>query len=204
MGLYARYILPRVLDLGLRDKDVERVRAEVVPAARGVVFEIGIGSGLNLKFYPPAVTRVFGVDTSTQLLRMARSRADGVRVPVALLNASALNVPLPDATADTAVVTWSLCTIPDPVAALREARRVLKRDGVLLFADHGLSDDPRLQLWQNRLTPVWRRLAGGCHLNRPIDAFIRAAGFTITALHTRHLPGPRFMTYTYIGSARPA
>ena len=183
-------------------EEVTQLRAGHVPAARGVVIEVGIGSGLNLPFYTDAVTRLYGVDSSAELLEMARARAAQRPFPVDLIQQDAARVPLADASVDTAVVTWALCSIPDAGAALREIRRVLASDGTFIFVEHGLAADGGVRTWQNRLTPVWRRFTGGCHLNRKIDDLVRDAGFTITDLRTGYLPGPRALTFMYEGMAR--
>ena len=179
-----------------------RLRAAHVPAARGIVLEIGIGSGLNLPFYTNAVTRLYGVDPSPELLEMARYRAHARPFPVELFEQDAVRLPLAEASVDTAVVTWALCSIPDAGAALSEVRRVLKDGGTLIFVEHGLAADGRVRKWQNRLTPLWRRCAGGCHLNRKIDDLVRDAGFTIAHLKAGYIPGPRAFTYMYEGQAR--
>ena len=182
--------------------EATRLRAAHVPAARGVVVEVGIGSGLNLPFYTRDVTRLYGIDPSRELLAMAKEKAAAARFPVELFNQEAERIPLDAASVDTVVVTWSLCSIADPAAALGEMRRVLKPSGTLIFIEHGLSTDPRVRKWQNRLTPVWRRFAGGCHLNRKMDDLVRAAGFTLDELRTEYVPGPRAMTFMYEGRAR--
>lgn len=185
--------------------ELTELRAKAIPAASGTVLEVGIGSGLNLPFYSvPGVARLIGVDPSADLLSMARKKIDGVGFPVTLVEQPADRIPLDDQSVDTAVVTWSLCSIQNPVAALGEMRRVLKPGGRLIFIEHGLSPDVRVQSWQNRLTPLWRRLAGGCHLNRKTDDLIRSAGFSIASLEKRYIPGPRPMTYTYSGIATRA
>jgi ubiquinone/menaquinone biosynthesis C-methylase UbiE len=204
MGLYARFVLPRLINLAMRNKDAARMRAKIIPSAAGTVLEIGIGSGLNLPFYTDAVTLLYGVDPSLQLLRMARAKVARLPFPVEFLNQSAERLPLADHAVNTAVVTWSLCSIPDASAALREVRRVLKPEGRLIFVEHGLAPDPRVQAWQHRLNPLWRRLAGGCNLTRKLDDLILSAGFSIRELHKDYLPGPRPMTYTYDGFAEPS
>jgi ubiquinone/menaquinone biosynthesis C-methylase UbiE len=171
----------------------------MIPRARGVVLEVGVGSGLNLPFYTSAVTRLYGVDTSAELLVMARANETRASFPVELRQLPAERISLETATIDTVVSTWTLCSIADPTAALREMRRVLKPGGTLLFVEHGLSPDARVRAWQDRLTPVWRALAGGCHLNRKIDQLIQAAGFAIAELQTGYVPGPRMLTYMYEG-----
>ena len=205
MGLYAKYIWPLLIDVGMRNKDTSRLRAAWIPHARGDVLEIGIGSGLNLPYYSPEVQRVYGVDPSLELQRMARKRAAAGRLPVEFLVQSAEQpLPLPDASIDSVVVTWALCSIPDVSPALQQMRRVLKPSGRLIFLEHGRAADPRVVAWQDRLTPLWKRFTGGCHLNRKVDELIAAAGFRITELKTCYVPGPRPMTYTYQGCAQPA
>ncbi|MGH9320117.1 MAG: class I SAM-dependent methyltransferase [Vicinamibacteria bacterium] len=187
----------------MKNKDAAELRSKVIPAARGVVLEVGVGSGLNIPFYTAAVSRLYAVDPSMELLNMARQKAGGAPFPIDFLNHTAERMALADRDVDTAVVTWSLCSMADALAALREVKRVLKPDGTLIFVEHGLSPDHSVQAWQNRINPIWRRVAGGCNLNRRIDHVIRSAGFAIGELRTRYLPGPRPMTYTYEGIAHP-
>ena len=181
--------------------EVARLRAAHVPAARGVVLEVGVGSGLNLPFYTAGVTRLHAMDSSAELLAMARPKATDLPFPVEFLQQNVERIPLEDTSVDTVVVTWSLCSILDPASALREMRRVLKADGTFIFVEHGLAPDAGVRKWQNRLTPLWRTMAGGCHLNRPIDDLIGDAGFTMTTLKTEYIRGPRVATYMYEGRA---
>jgi len=202
MAFYAKYVLPRLIDLAMRNKDTTRLRAEWVPRARGEVLEVGIGSGLNLAFYPSEVRRVYGVDPSTELQQMARKRTAGHPLDVGFLSQSAEeSLPLPDRTIDTVVMTWTLCSISDPLKALLQMKRVLKPDGHLIFVEHGRAPDSGVAAWQDRLNPVWKRIGGGCHLNRKIDELVVQAGFQIDELRTAYLPGPRPMSYTYQGFA---
>jgi ubiquinone/menaquinone biosynthesis C-methylase UbiE len=182
--------------------EVTRLRAAHVPAARGVVLEVGIGSGLNLPFYASGVTRLYGVEPSVELLAMARERAAASPFPVDLIRGSADRLPLADASIDTAVVTWSLCSIGNAAEALREIGRVLNTGGMLIFVEHGLAPDAGVRKWQNRLTPFWRPFAGGCHLNRKMDDLVRGAGLTIAELRMAYVPGPRALTFMYSGCAR--
>ena len=203
MGLYAKYVLPRFIDLAMRNKDTKRLRAEWVPHARGEVLEVGIGSGLNLAFYTHEVQRVYGVDPSAELQRMARKRTDGSPLNVEFLSQSAEDaLPLPDKSIDTVVMTWTLCSIPDPLRALNQMRRVIRPNGRLIFIEHGRAPDSGVAAWQDRLNPVWKRIGGGCNLNRKIDELLIQAGFRIDELKNTYLPGPRPMTYTYQGFAR--
>jgi ubiquinone/menaquinone biosynthesis C-methylase UbiE len=178
-------------------------RSRVTGGARGRVLEIGVGSGRNLSFYGGAIEEIIGIDPSTGMLAFAQTAATASIRKVTLLPQSAETLPLANGSIDTVVVTWSLCSIPDPGAALREAKRVLKPEGQLRFVEHGLSPDPDVQRWQMRLTPLWSYCCGGCHLNRKIDDLISGAGFQIARLATGYARGPRFATYMYEGSARP-
>jgi ubiquinone/menaquinone biosynthesis C-methylase UbiE len=201
-NLYNRCVLPGLINFAMTRGEATRLRAANVPAARGVVLDIGIGSGLNLPFYTRGVTRLYGVDPSAELLAMAKEKAAAAPFPVELLNQDANKIPLGDAAVDSVVVTWSLCSIADPAAALREMRRVLKPDGTLIFVEHGLAPDAGVRKWQNRLTPFWRPFTGGCHLNRKMDDLVRDAGFTIVDLRTEYVPGPRAFGFMYEGRAR--
>ena len=202
MGLYAKYVLPRLIDLAMRNRDAARLRLEWLRHARGDVLEVGIGSGLNLPFYSSQVRRVYGVDPSAELQQMARARMAAAPFEVEFYVQSAEDpVPLCDASVDTVVVTWALCSIANAPTALQQIKRVISTDGRLIFIEHGSAPDPGVVDWQNRLTPAWKRIAGGCHLNRKIDELIEAAGFQISELRTCYLPGPRPMTYTYQGFA---
>lgn len=202
MGLYERWLLPRLIDLAMRNKEVMRYRRKLVPAARGDVLEIGAGSGLNLPIYGPQVRRLHALDPSGSLLRMARRKVSGHGFPVELLQGSAEQLPLADGAVDTVVSTWTLCSIADVAKALRELRRVLRPGGSLLFVEHGRAPDAGVARWQDRIEPVWKPLAGGCHLTRRIDRLIADAGFEIVELENEYLKGPRPITYTYCGQAR--
>lgn len=201
MSIYERWVLPPLLDLVMRQRQIEKYRRELIPAARGRVLEVGIGSGLNLPLYAKGVNTIVGIDPSERLLAMARRRAAKAAVPVDLMEGSATAIPLDDDSVDMVVMTWTLCSIPDPLAALREMRRVLKPGGALLFVEHGLSPEPGVAGWQHRLTPVWRHISGGCHLDRKVDDLIRAGGFEVAELETEYAHGPRPMTYMYKGRA---
>lgn len=204
MNFYQRYVLPRLTDLAMRNAQFARYRERVVPLARGTVVEIGIGSGLNLPFYGDDVQKLYGVDPSQELLTLTRRRLGGARFAVELLAHSGEALPLEAACADAVVTTFTLCSIPDPLRALREMRRVLKPDGALLFAEHGLAPDAGVARWQHRLNPVWRRLAGGCNIDRKMDALIAGAGFAAANLHTEYARGPRVLAYIYSGRALAA
>ena len=198
---YGKCVLPSLIHFAMTREAVTRLRAANVPAARGAVLEVGIGSGLNLPFYTRSVTHVCGVDSSAELLAMARERAAAAPFPVELVHGSADRIALGDASVDTVVATWSLCSIANAPDALREMRRVLKPGGTFIFVEHGLAPDAGVRKWQNLLTPVWRPFTGGCHLNRKMDDLVRGAGFTIAELRTHYLPGPCAFTFTYQGRA---
>jgi len=203
MGFYETHVLPRLLHLGMRQDRFLVYRRRALAAAQGRVLEIGLGSGLNLPLYPPGVERVVGVDTSPRLLSMARQLHRKSGPPVALIEASAEALPLADATFDTVVSTWTLCSIPDVRAALGEMRRVLRPSGALVFVEHGRSPDERVTRWQDRLTPAWKHLAGGCHLNRPIVQLIEESGFVVERVTTGYMEGPKPLTFMYEGAAQP-
>lgn len=164
------------------------------------MLEIGIGSGLNLGLYPAEVDHLYALDPSAELLEMARRSAKAT-APASFARASGEQLPFPDAAFDTIVMTWTLCSVRDPIAALTEMRRVLKPAGQLLFVEHGLSPEPGIARWQHRLTPCWSRLSGGCHLDRNADDLIRAAGFEIKTLKTGYMRGPR--PWTWASAVRP-
>jgi len=203
MSFYQEQIVPLLISLAMRQKNLAAYRRRVVPAAEGRVLEIGVGSGLNLPLYGANVRQVIGLDPSAKLLRMARRAGSRVARPVEFVEGSAEQIPLETASVDTVVMTWTLCSIPDPVGALRDMRRVLKPGGRLLFVEHGLAPDPNVVRWQDRLTPVWKRIGGGCHLNRAIGSLIERAGFRLDRLETGYMRGPKPLTFMYEGSAQP-
>jgi ubiquinone/menaquinone biosynthesis C-methylase UbiE len=202
MGFYSDVILPRLCDLAMRNKRLIPYRERVIAAAEGRVLEIGIGSGLNLPFYRPPVQEVLGLEPAPKLVGMAR-RAPHAGMPVSFIEASAEVIPLDDHSVDTVVTTWTLCSIPQAAIALAEIRRVLRPSGRLLFVEHGLAPDEGVRRWQSWLTPAWKKISGGCHLNRPIRTMIEGAGFQIDHLHTGYMSGPKPMTFMYEGGARP-
>lgn len=203
MGVYERRLLPRLVDLAMRNKEATRYRTKTVPAAAGRVLEIGIGSGLNLPFYSSEVTHLYGLDPSPELLALAqRKRFDGP-FPVEFVLGSAEGIPLERRSIDVVVSTFVLCTVPDATKALREAARVLRPGGTLLFAEHGQAPDAKVVSWQRRLDPLWSRIAGGCHLTREIDRLILEAGFRMAGLERNYAKGPRPFSYMYCGRASP-
>lgn len=201
-ALYEENLLPYLVDWFCGVDAVSRQRDKVVPLARGRVLEIGIGTGLNLPHYDKSkIDTVIGLDPGAELHGLARRRVAATGVPVELVSLSAERIPFEEASFDTVLVTYSLCTIPDPVAALKEMRRVLKPGGMLVYCEHGLAPDVSVRRWQDRLTPLWSTLAGGCHLNRDIPALLRAAGFRLTDQQSMYLPGPRPLMFNYWGTA---
>ena len=204
MGFYSNWLFPRLLDCVMQQKQMLPFRQRIGVAASGRVLDVGIGSGLNLPFYAGPIDRVIGVDPSPELLRFAEKRASQTSVPTELLRGAGEALPIGDKTIDTAVVTFTLCTVCNPAATLGEVRRVLKPSGRLLFAEHGRAPDAGVARWQDRITPVWKHVAGGCHLNRKPDDLMRSAGFAVEALETGYLKGPRPMGFVYAGSARAA
>ena len=202
MGFYQDQVVPLLTSLSMRNKNLAAYRERVVPEATGRVLEIGIGSGLNLPLYSPkTVQQVIGLEPSPKLLEMA-GRVEWHGLSVDLVEGSAEEIPLENASVDTVVTTWTLCTIPDAASALRQMRRVLEPGGRLLFVEHGRAPDPKVVWWQDRLTPIWKTIGGGCHLNRPISSLIEGAGFRFERLKTSYMPGPKPMTFMYEGSAQ--
>jgi ubiquinone/menaquinone biosynthesis C-methylase UbiE len=204
MGFYEDRILPHLVHLSMRQETFTGYRRRMAAAAEGRVLEVGVGSGLNLPFYCDGVTRIVGIDPSLRLLAMAGKSSVALPRPVHLVDASAEAIPHEDNSFDAVVTTWTLCTIPDVWRALAEMRRVLKRTGHLLFVEHGRSPDDHVRRWQDRLTPLWKRIGGGCHLNRPIRELLEQSGFRIEHLETGYMQGPKPMTYMYEGRARPS
>jgi ubiquinone/menaquinone biosynthesis C-methylase UbiE len=198
---YERYVLPWVIDLACGAKPMRKKRAALVPRARGRVLEIGIGTGHNLPFYDRTrVTELIGLDPAEQMQRKARKRAEEAGIEVDVRPVSAEGIPLPDAHVDTVVCTFTLCTIPDPGAAVAEMRRVLKSGGELIFCEHGLAPDPDVRKWQHRLNPVQNRIGGGCNLDRDIGAILGSV-FDVSTMETGYLPGPKFAGFLSWGTA---
>ena len=203
MGFYQDQIVPLLINLTMRRRDLAAYRSRVVPAADGRVLEIGIGSGLNLPFYSRDVERLIGLDPSPKLLSMVRRNLRPDAPSLELIEGSAEAIPLENNSVDTVVTTWTLCSIPDARRALREMHRVLRPTGRLLFIEHGRAPEPNVRWWQDRLTPAWKRIGGGCHLNRAIQNLIEDAGFQFDRFETGYMRGPKPLAFMYEGNARP-
>lgn len=201
MGFYSERILPHLIRTTMRDERFAPYRRRNVALAVGRVLEVGIGSGENLPHYGATVAEVIGVEPSARLAAMAKESAARTSVPVTVTTASAERLPLDAASIDTVVMTWTLCSIPDPTLALAEMRRVLRPGGRLLFVEHGLAPDRGVRFLQRRLTPVWKHLAGGCHLDRDMRALIADAGFQFERIETGYMSGARPLSYIYEGCA---
>lgn len=202
MGFYDKHILPHLINCACGLPAMMGQRAKLIPQARGLVLELGIGTGLNLPFYDPLkVTGIIGVDPATEMHHKARERAAASPIPVKTVALEVQQIAAETDSFDTAVTTFTLCTIPDAVAALHEVHRVLKPGGELLFCEHGIAPEAAVQVWQRRIQPFWKPLAGGCHLDRDIPAIITAGGFRIVEMEKRYLKGPKAMTYVYRGRA---
>ncbi|HUF46246.1 MAG TPA: class I SAM-dependent methyltransferase [Vicinamibacterales bacterium] len=201
MPFYRSVVLPRLIHSAMRQDHLVPYRHRLVATASGTVLEVGIGSGLNLPHYPAATSRIIGLDPAPKLLARARHLASSAARPVDFVEGSAEAIPLDSASVDTVVTSWTLCSVSDVAAALAEMQRVLRPGGALVFVEHGRAPDARVVGWQNRLTPVWKRIAGGCHLNRPIDTLVESAGFVIERLDTGYAEGPRPMAFMYEGRA---
>lgn len=202
MGLYERQVLPRVIDKLCGAKDMTVLRRHAVEGLHGTVLEIGFGSGLNVPVYPPEVTHVYAVDPATVGRKLAAKRLAASPVHVEFVGLDGQSIPLPDASCDSALSTYTLCTIPDPARALAEVRRVLKPGGTFHFVEHGIAPDPEVVVKQRRIEPVNKRLAGGCHLTRDHWSLVEAAGFTLDRREAEYGKGPRPYSFHYTGTAR--
>jgi len=201
MGLYSRYVLPKLIDTACSQPPMQALRERYVSRADGRVLEIGIGSGLNLPHYSDCVTSITGLDPAAELTVMARQRAESANAPVDLLQVSGEEIPADDRSYDTLVCTWTLCSIPNVYRALQEMHRVLKPGGSFYFVEHGLAPEPGVQGWQRRLEPMWKKIGGGCHLTRKADELIANAGFVVGELDSGYQPGPRFAAFMTHGVA---
>jgi ubiquinone/menaquinone biosynthesis C-methylase UbiE len=204
MGFYDRFILPTLLDLAMSAKPIRYQRRKVVPLAEGRVLEIGIGAGHNLPFYDATkVTHLWGLEPSPEMRARAKKKVGDLKFPFEFLDLKAEEIPLADKSADTVLVTYTLCTIPEVVQALKGMRRVLKPGGRLIFCEHGEAPDARVVKWQKRITPLWKAIGGGCHVGRAIPQLIREGGFAIEKMETMYLPStPRPLGFNYWGTAK--
>ena len=203
MGFYDKYIMPRFINCACGSKPIMRQREKVVPQASGTVLEIGIGTGLNLPYYDARrVERLIGLDPSQESWKLAGERAAHLEFDVEFIGLPGEQIPLEDESVDTVLVTFALCTIPDPIAALHGMERVLRPQGKLVFCEHGHAPDSGVSKWQDRVNPMWRRIAGGCNLNRNIPQLLTQGGFAIDELEQMYLPStPKIAGYNYWGSA---
>jgi ubiquinone/menaquinone biosynthesis C-methylase UbiE len=203
MGFYENHIVPRLIDAGCSTKPIRKQREKVVPHAEGRILEVGMGSAINIPFYDVSkVEMVWGLEPSEGMRRKAAPRIANAPFPIEWLGLPGEEIPLDDDSADTVLLTFTLCTIPDFRKALGQMRRVLKPGGRLLFAEHGAAPDEDVRKWQDRVNPIWKRFAGGCNINREIPQSISEAGFKIEELETMYLPGtPRIAAFQYWGSA---
>lgn len=203
MGFYERRVVPRLVDVTCGNRMFDKVRARVCAGLSGEVLEVGFGSGRNVPHYPDGVDRVLAVDPALRGRELAAERVAASRVPVEYVGLGGQSLPLDDGSVDHVLCTWTLCTIPDAHAALAEMRRVLRPGGALHFVEHGLAPEPEVARWQHRLTPIQRRVAGGCHLDRPIATLIGDAGFALVDLRTYYGAGPKSFSHFYEGRAVP-
>ena len=203
MSFYERHVLPRFINCACGSKPIMKQREKVVPRAAGVVLEIGIGTGLNLPYYQTDnIEKLIGLDPSEESWELAGKRAEALDVPIEFIGLPGEQIPLEDDSVDTVLVTYSLCTIPDPVSALKGMSRVLKPGGSLLFCEHGLAPDPEVVKWQDRINPIWSKIAGGCNLHRDIPALLGQGGFSVGEMESMYLPStPRFAGFNYWGTA---
>lgn len=203
MGLYDRYLLPVLLNTAMSAKPIRYQRKKVVPRAEGRVLEIGFGAGHNLPFYDASkVSHLWALEPSKEMRERAAERVSQSSIPLEFLDLPSEEIPLGSEEADTILITYTLCTIPDVMKALGEMRRVLKPQGKMIFCEHGEAPDENVRKWQRRLTPAWKAIGGGCHVGRPIPKMVQDAGFRITGMETMYLPGtPRFAGFNYWGDA---
>lgn len=201
MGVWRDRILPRLIDRGMRGPEFGEMRQRATEGLRGTVLEVGFGSGLNLRYYPEGVERILAVDPALLGRELAAERIAASPIEVEFVGLDGAALPLDDASVDSVLSTWTFCTIPDAVRALAEVRRVLRPGGAFHFVEHGLSPDAGVARWQRRLNGAWKRIAGGCHIDRPIDRLVRDAGFELSQLSNHYAAGPRTLTHMYEGRA---
>ena len=201
MGFYDDQVLPRLINRVLAGGEFTRIRGQIAAGLSGEVLEVGFGSGLNVPHYPSKIDRVLALDPAKVGRKLAAERVAATSILIEYIDLDGDSLPVDSASIDHVLITWTMCTIPDVQSALSEMRRVLRPKGKLHFAEHGLSPDPKVAKWQDRLTPFQRRWAGGCHLNRPIGQLIEGAGFTVTRMDNYYLKGPKPMGYMFEGMA---
>ena len=201
MGFYEREVLPRIVDVALSGKQLDRLRGRVAGRLDGEVLEVGFGSGRNVPHYPASVTRVRAVDPALVGRKLAAPRVAASPVPIEYVGLEGERLPVEDQSVDHVLTTWTLCTIPDVDRAVTEIHRVLRPGGSLEFLEHGRAADTNVQKWQDRITPLQRRIAGGCHLNRAIDTLLTDAGLQIDRLDNYYIKGPKVFGYMYEGTA---
>lgn len=206
MAFYDRFILPNLIDSSCKQGPIMKQRSKIVPEAEGVVAEIGMGAAPNLRFYDPGkVKALIGIEPNAGMRKKARRAINGQAIPIELVEGFAENMPLENGQADTVVLTYTLCSLPDVPGAFSEIRRILKPGGKLLVLEHGAAPDADVYKWQRRLEPVWKMIGGGCHLTRPIDKMVEAGGFRFDSLVTEYVKKtPKFVGYDYTGIARVA
>ena len=202
MGFYEKHCLPHVLNFACGLEAIRQQRQKVVPLAAGRVLEVGMGSGLNIPFYnPESVEVVWGLEPSEHMRSKAGKQVEASPIEIRWLDLPGEEVPLEDNSIDTVLLTYTLCTIPDWKKALEQMRRVLKSDGRLIFCEHGEAPEEGIRSWQRRINPIWKKIAGGCHLDRPIPRYIEAGGFTIDSLDSDYIKGPKIAGFNYWGTA---
>lgn len=203
MGLYDKHILPRFINLACGTKPISHQRRKVVPQASGRILEIGIGPGLNLPYYDAnKVEMVYGLEPSSDMRKLAGNRVRQVPFKVEFIDLPGEEIPLENNSVDTVLLTYTLCTIPDGLSALKQMKRVLKPGGRLIFCEHGAAPDKSVEKWQNRINPMWKPIAGGCNLNRKIPQLIEESGFKIETMDSAYIPGtPKIAAYNYWGAA---
>ena len=205
MGLYDKYVLPKMVHFACGQKPSMKQREKIIPLAKGAVLEIGIGSGLNIPYYQAhQIDHLWGIDPSRDMWAIAEKNARERHLDAEFIETGAESIPLDNNSADTVVITYTLCTIPDVNSALQEVRRVLKPGGKLLFCEHGEAPDEGIQRWQILVNPIWNRLAGGCNLNRPIPRLLEQSGFRSNDMQTMYIPGWKPASFNYWGSALTA
>ncbi len=203
MTFYEERVLPHLIHFACSTRPNQKQREKIVPHARGDVLEIGFGSGLNLPFYnAQKVRKIWGLEPSEGMRRKSRALVDASELDVELIDLPGESIPLEANSVDTVLVTYSLCTIPDAIVALKGMRRMLKPGGSLLFCEHGIAPDESVRRWQGRLNPVWSRVAGGCNMNRDIPDLIVKSGFEITTDERMYIPGAKVLCYNFWGRAR--